>query len=166
MHKNVPNFLALSIAMALSTAIKIPLAQFGRIAIRPQLSSLCTVGNSCFRPSTILSTNLHYYRLMAYRPRPVSTKSRKILPLIDLPAKEQFRQNISRLIVSTMSLSATSGATDTGNLQLPVTPGLRKLSPYWYPYTTYAKQRWIGRELLEVISTEFRDRSVEYYVSI
>jgi hypothetical protein len=25
--------------------------------------------------------------------------------------------------------------------------------------------RWIGRELLEVISTEFRDRSVEYYVS-
>ena len=103
---------------------------------------------------------------MAYRPRPVSTKSRKILPLIDLPAKEQFRQNISRLIVSTMSLSATSGATDTGNLQLPVTPGLRKLLPYWYPYTTYAKQRWIGRELLEVISTEFRDRSVEYYVSI
>ena len=25
--------------------------------------------------------------------------------------------------------------------------------------------RWIGRELLEVISTEFRDRSVEYYVN-
>jgi len=26
------------------------------------------------------------------------------------------------------------------------------------------KQRWIGRELLEVVSTEFRDRSLEYYV--
>jgi hypothetical protein len=25
--------------------------------------------------------------------------------------------------------------------------------------------RWQGRQLLEVISTEFRDRSVEYYVS-
>jgi hypothetical protein len=25
--------------------------------------------------------------------------------------------------------------------------------------------RWIGRQILEVISTEFRDRSVEYYVS-
>jgi hypothetical protein len=29
----------------------------------------------------------------------------------------------------------------------------------------YLTIRWIGRELLEVISTEFRDRSVEYYVS-
>ena len=26
------------------------------------------------------------------------------------------------------------------------------------------KMRWIGRELLEVVSTEFRDRSMEYYV--
>lgn len=25
--------------------------------------------------------------------------------------------------------------------------------------------RWIGRQILEVISTEFRDRSVDYYVS-
>ena len=42
--------------------------------------------------------------------------------------------------------------------------GLKKIPPYWYPYTTMTKQRWIGRELLEVISTEFRDRSMEYYV--
>ncbi|KAJ3807312.1 pseudouridine synthase [Lentinula aff. lateritia] len=47
---------------------------------------------------------------------------------------------------------------------MPATgPGLKKIPPYWYPYTTYAKQRWIGRELLEVVSTEFRDRSMEYY---
>ena len=26
------------------------------------------------------------------------------------------------------------------------------------------KERWIGREILEVVSTEFRDRSMEYYV--
>ena len=44
-------------------------------------------------------------------------------------------------------------------------PGLRKLRPYWYAYTTMAKGRWLDREILEVISTEFRDRSVEYYVS-
>ncbi|KIK60879.1 hypothetical protein GYMLUDRAFT_244033 [Collybiopsis luxurians FD-317 M1] len=41
--------------------------------------------------------------------------------------------------------------------------GLKKTPPYWYPYTTYAKERWLGRELLEVVSTEFRDRSMEYY---
>ncbi|KAF9012597.1 tRNA-pseudouridine synthase [Cyathus striatus] len=42
-------------------------------------------------------------------------------------------------------------------------PGLKKIAPYWYPYTTMAKLRWLGRELLEVVSTEFRDRSTEYY---
>lgn len=45
------------------------------------------------------------------------------------------------------------------------TPGLKKIPPYWYPYTTMAKARWLGREILEVVSTEFRDRSMEYYVS-
>ncbi|KAF9651641.1 pseudouridine synthase [Thelephora ganbajun] len=41
--------------------------------------------------------------------------------------------------------------------------GLRKIEPYWYPYTTMAKGRWLGREMLEVVSTEFRDRSIDYY---
>ncbi|KAI0669569.1 hypothetical protein C8Q78DRAFT_1040892 [Trametes maxima] len=44
-------------------------------------------------------------------------------------------------------------------------PGLKKIPPYWYPYTTMAKGRWLGREILEVVSTEFRDRSMEFYVS-
>ena len=43
-------------------------------------------------------------------------------------------------------------------------PGLKKIAPYWYPYTTMAKGRWYGREILEMVSTEFRDRSMEYYV--
>jgi hypothetical protein len=43
--------------------------------------------------------------------------------------------------------------------------GLRKIKPYWYNYATMAKQRWLGREILEIVSTEFRDRSMEYYVS-
>ena len=43
-------------------------------------------------------------------------------------------------------------------------PGLKKIPPYWYPYTTMAKGRWLGREILEVVSTEFRDRSMEFYV--
>ncbi|KAF8266331.1 pseudouridine synthase [Lactarius quietus] len=45
----------------------------------------------------------------------------------------------------------------------PARPGLRKISPYWYPYTTMAKGRWLNREILEIVSTEFRDRSIEYY---
>ncbi|KZV96732.1 pseudouridine synthase [Exidia glandulosa HHB12029] len=42
-------------------------------------------------------------------------------------------------------------------------PGLKKVRPYWHPYRTNAKERWLGREMLELISSEFRDRSVEYY---
>lgn len=42
-------------------------------------------------------------------------------------------------------------------------PMLRYCTPYWWPYRTFVKKRWIGRQLLEVIATEFRDRSVEYY---
>jgi hypothetical protein len=45
-------------------------------------------------------------------------------------------------------------------------PRLRYLKPYWWPYRTFVKNRWIGRRLLEVISTEFRDRSVDYYVRV
>ena len=40
------------------------------------------------------------------------------------------------------------------------------IPPYWHPHTTMTKMCWIGRELLDVVSTtEFRDRSMEYYAS-
>lgn len=45
-------------------------------------------------------------------------------------------------------------------------PGLRICPPYWHANRVNAKGRWYNREILELLSTEFRDRSVEYYVSI
>ncbi|TFK65564.1 tRNA-pseudouridine synthase [Pluteus cervinus] len=85
----------------------------------------------------------------------LSSSSRIHIPLISLSAKEQFRQNIFSLIRTTM--------TDSDKFSPETPPGLKKIPPYWYPYTTMAKERWLGRELLEVVSTEFRDRSMEYY---
>ncbi|EIM24117.1 pseudouridine synthase, partial [Wallemia mellicola CBS 633.66] len=41
--------------------------------------------------------------------------------------------------------------------------GLRCVLPYYYVYQTYAKERWFGRKLVEVCTTEFRDRSKSYY---
>ncbi|KAL8905865.1 MAG: hypothetical protein Q9207_002385 [Kuettlingeria erythrocarpa] len=41
--------------------------------------------------------------------------------------------------------------------------GLRKVRPYHFTYNTYCKQRWRGRELLDIFATEFRDRPQEYY---
>lgn len=42
--------------------------------------------------------------------------------------------------------------------------GLRKVLPYHFTYNTYCKQRWRGREILDIFATEFRDRPQEYYV--
>jgi tRNA pseudouridine synthase 9 len=41
--------------------------------------------------------------------------------------------------------------------------GLRKVYPYYFTFNTFCKERWRGKSLLEVFSTEFRDRPVEYY---
>lgn len=43
--------------------------------------------------------------------------------------------------------------------------GLRRVAPYHFTYNTNCKQRWRGRELLEIFASEFRDRPQEYYVS-
>lgn len=43
-------------------------------------------------------------------------------------------------------------------------PMLRHCTPYWHANRVSAKGRWLNREILEMVSTEFRDRSVEYYV--
>jgi hypothetical protein len=87
-----------------------------------------------------------------------SRSSKVHLPLISLSAEDQFHRNITSFIRSAMS--------DAPSYVPNAAPGLNKIPPYWYPYTTMAKERWLGRELLEVVSTEFRDRSMEYYVRV
>ena len=42
--------------------------------------------------------------------------------------------------------------------------GLRKIEPYHFTYRTNVKERWRGRQLLDVFSSEFRDRPLAYYV--
>ncbi|KAI0984912.1 hypothetical protein GJ496_003143 [Pomphorhynchus laevis] len=39
--------------------------------------------------------------------------------------------------------------------------GLRKVYPYWYTYTAVAKQRWIGKSIHELYSTEFRRCTID-----
>ncbi|PJF17630.1 Pseudouridine synthase [Paramicrosporidium saccamoebae] len=41
--------------------------------------------------------------------------------------------------------------------------GLRKVKPYYFEYQTYAKERWLGRTVLDVFLKEFRDRPARYY---
>jgi len=41
--------------------------------------------------------------------------------------------------------------------------GLRYVRPYHFEYQTYAKERWLGRSILDVFRREFRDRPASYY---
>ena len=87
--------------------------------------------------------------------------SRVHLPLTTVPAKTEFKRVVSQMLSAAMATEPTGPSTRSY-----LTPaGLRKIEPYWYPYTTMAKGRWLGREMLEIVSTEFRDRSIDYYVS-
>jgi len=82
-----------------------------------------------------------------------------------------------------VSFSVNEALHHSGSRKYPrgQNPKLRYIKPYWWPYKTFVKERsvlptqslllvdleesrWIGRQLLEVVSTEFRDRTVEYYV--
>jgi tRNA pseudouridine synthase 9 len=42
--------------------------------------------------------------------------------------------------------------------------GLRRVEPYHFTYNTNVKERWRGREILDIFASEFRDRPEEYYV--
>ena len=87
--------------------------------------------------------------------------SRVHLPLTTVSAKAEFRRVVSQMLNAAMATEPTGPTTQS----YLTSTGLRKIDPYWYPYTTMAKGRWLGREMLEVVSTEFRDRSIDYYVS-
>ena len=44
-------------------------------------------------------------------------------------------------------------------------PGLRKVYPYYFTFTTFTKGRWVGEKILDVFAREFRAHPVEEYVS-
>ncbi|KAJ2389403.1 DRAP deaminase [Coemansia sp. RSA 2611] len=41
--------------------------------------------------------------------------------------------------------------------------GLQRIHPYFFKFATHAKGRWVGRTILEVFRSEFRDRPPGYY---
>ena len=50
--------------------------------------------------------------------------------------------------------------------QYATTPdGVRMVVPYTHNFTTYAKGRWIGREIIEVLTREFGGHPKEYWTN-
>lgn len=46
-----------------------------------------------------------------------------------------------------------------------ITNGIRYVAPYVFEFTTFAKGRWLGRELFEVLSREFGGQSKDYWIN-
>lgn len=44
-------------------------------------------------------------------------------------------------------------------------PGLRKVYPYYFTFTTFTKGRWVNQNILDVFAREFRAHPAEEYVS-
>lgn len=42
-------------------------------------------------------------------------------------------------------------------------PGLRKVYPYYFTFTTFTKGRWVGERILDVFAREFRAHPAEEY---
>lgn len=43
--------------------------------------------------------------------------------------------------------------------------GLRKVYPYFYTFSSLARDRWVGKKIIEVFGKEFRLLPPEIYVS-
>lgn len=54
--------------------------------------------------------------------------------------------------------------TDSIKPEYVIEGGFRRVQPYYFEYRTFAKERWLGKSVLEVFKKEFRDRCPEYYV--
>lgn len=47
--------------------------------------------------------------------------------------------------------------------QYVIENGLRKVPPYYFTYLTFCKLRWRDRKLLDIFTSEFRDKEESYY---
>ena len=121
--------------------------------------------------SPLLSIILSHLNLAAELGPVLSARCRdRSVRRVRIPVSDAhvFRRFIANLIMSTPDAPVPTSPHDVPErfeiIGKTSHPGLKKIPPYWYPYTTMAKGRWLGREILEVVSTEFRDRSMEFYV--
>jgi hypothetical protein len=89
-------------------------------------------------------------------------------PMLDGSALLQH--TMARFLVFANRLAAQASVNATTQSVASMLParrtsgGLTRLAPYWVVYTTTAKGRWLGRTVLDVLSSEFRERSEGYYV--
>lgn len=77
-----------------------------------------------------------------------------------MPKDTMSRKNKVRQSPKLLNSELLEGA----NYTIDQEKGLRRVEPYYFTFKTWVKGRWVGKTLVEIFTTEFRDRDPEYYV--
>lgn len=79
----------------------------------------------------------------------------------EMPKEPKEPKNRLRQSTKVLNSELLAGA----DYELDYEKGLRRVKPYYFTFKTYVKGRWCGKSLVEVFTTEFRDRDTDYYVT-
>ncbi|KAH9885167.1 pseudouridine synthase [Xylariomycetidae sp. FL2044] len=80
----------------------------------------------------------------------------------DVPASSKQETN-ETLVTGLDTQSPVAPCDSTWPRPYYLENGLRRVAPYHYTYNTWCKERWRGRQILDIFESEFRDRPLEYY---
>jgi hypothetical protein len=84
--------------------------------------------------------------------------SRLFRPIYSLSPHTLFPHILFNFLRDTLTPSSSSTPA------LTLSPGIKQIAPYWKIRTTFAKDRWFDRNIIDVLSEEFRSRNQQYYV--
>lgn len=76
----------------------------------------------------------------------------------EVPKKKKQRQKQNKPLPDVLTTPA-----DPWPRPYYVEGGLKRIRPYHFTYSTWCKERWRGRSLIEIFESEFRDRPLAYY---
>ncbi|KAL2819154.1 hypothetical protein BJX63DRAFT_418917 [Aspergillus granulosus] len=92
------------------------------------------------------------------------------------PWRQERLSKLKRKVPAPIMSATAANTTPTGPSSVPAKApfskdappyyfegGLRRVHPYHYTYNTYCKERWRDRTLLDIFTSEFRDREAGYY---
>lgn len=102
--------------------------------------------------------NYKYYQIRALQSAVLLQASSRFTTATKIMPKETLKRARQTPKLSNSDLLAGADYT------IDHEKGLRRVKPYYFTFKTWVKGRWVGKSLVEIFTTEFRDRDAAYYV--